>query len=237
MTHTTNKTSVVTRINDAMLENPLAAGLLGAGLAWIIFGNRGLNVAPSLSAVTNHAGSALDYAGRTATTGVTKAANAIGSAARSVGTSVGQGIDDAQAAVASLVPNGWESDVAPHLDSGDKTQSLAASGREQAAKVQSAVAVVLERQPLLLGALGIAIGAGIATSFRTTDPERDWMGEASAASQKALSDIAANAGNSATHVLEEVKDEATKQGLTPANAQDAVQAVGQHMKNMATPRE
>lgn len=40
---------VVDRLNDAIRENPLAAGLIGAGLAWMLFGSRGIGAAAGLA--------------------------------------------------------------------------------------------------------------------------------------------------------------------------------------------
>src|SRR5215217_6199822 len=40
---------MVDRINDAIRENPLAAGLIGAGLAWMLFGAKGLGTVAGLA--------------------------------------------------------------------------------------------------------------------------------------------------------------------------------------------
>jgi hypothetical protein len=41
---------MVDRVNDAIRDNPLAAGLIGAGLAWMIFGTRGFATLGGLEA-------------------------------------------------------------------------------------------------------------------------------------------------------------------------------------------
>ena len=38
---------------------------------------------------------------------------------------------------------------------------------------------MLERQPLVLGAIGLAIGATVAGAFRTSDLENEWIGDLS----------------------------------------------------------
>jgi hypothetical protein len=52
-------------------------------------------------------------------------------------------------------------------------------GKEAFAKAQSSLADVLDRQPLVLGAVGLAIGAAVAGAFRTSDLENEWVGELS----------------------------------------------------------
>jgi hypothetical protein len=44
-------------------------------------------------------------------------------------------------------------------------------------KAQSTLADMLERQPLVLGAIGLAIGAAVAGAFRTSGLENEWIGE------------------------------------------------------------
>ena len=52
-------------------------------------------------------------------------------------------------------------------------------GKESLAKAQSSLADILERQPLVLGAIGLAIGAAVAGAFRTSDLENEWIGDLS----------------------------------------------------------
>ena len=57
--------------------------------------------------------------------------------------------------------------------------STLSPGRGSLAKVQSSLAEVLERQPLVLGAIGLAIGAAVAGAFRLSDLENEWVGDLS----------------------------------------------------------
>ena len=50
-------------------------------------------------------------------------------------------------------------------------------GAETFTKARSFLADVLERQPLLLGAVGLAVGAAVAGAFQTSDLENKWLGE------------------------------------------------------------
>ena len=51
--------------------------------------------------------------------------------------------------------------------------------KETIAKVQSSVSDLLERQPLALGAIGVAVGVAVAGAFTTSDLENEWVGDVS----------------------------------------------------------
>ena len=50
-------------------------------------------------------------------------------------------------------------------------------GKETFTRAQSSLADLLERQPLVLGAIGLAVGAAVAGAFRASDLENEWVGE------------------------------------------------------------
>ena len=86
----------------------------------------------------------------------------------------------------------------------------------------SAVATIsnlFERQPLLLGAVGIAIGAGVAATLRTTDAESGLFGAASARLQREAMDVAREQVRGARDLVDgvatAVTDDARAQGLSP----------------------
>ena len=63
--------------------------------------------------------------------------------------------------------------------------------KETYSKAQSTLADLLERQPLVLGVMGAAIGAALAGAFRTSDIENEWLGEIS---DEVKADIETRAG-------------------------------------------
>jgi hypothetical protein len=103
--------------------------------------------------------------------------------------------------------------------------------------VRSTLSDLFQRQPLLLGALGLGIGAGVGASMRTTDTEKQYFGDASAEFQtKALG--AANEGvqrasDIASGVATTIAHEARHQGLTPDALNSNVVDAGQKLKLVA----
>ena len=112
---------------------------------------------------------------------------------------------------------------------GDGARAYAQSSWDYGASLTDKLGDGLQKQPLLLGALGLAIGAGIASAFPSTRMEGDLMGEQSAAAREkmheAADDLKSYASSTANKVLEDVKDEAAARGLTPGAAKEALQDI------------
>ena len=51
--------------------------------------------------------------------------------------------------------------------------------KETIAQVQSSLSALLERQPLLIGAIGLTVGAAVAGAFSGSEFENKWAGELS----------------------------------------------------------
>jgi hypothetical protein len=225
---------VIDRVNAAIRENPLAAGLIGAGLAWMVFGTKGFGViAGAARDATGKATSAAADAAASVTGGLREATTAATDAAREVASSVGEH-------AASIVPDINTSELDKATDALNRTgdavregvQSAVSSGRQYGQVLQTGLAQSLERQPLLLGAIGLVIGAGIASTFSSTEAERQLLGEKSAAARSALKDAANEVTDRARDVVSEVQQEASRQGLTLDTAKEAASAVAEKVKNV-----
>lgn len=104
------------------------------------------------------------------------------------------------------------------------------------AAARSNMSDLLQQQPLLLGAFGVALGAGIAASLRISDPESELLGEASANFQGKARNFAANqtrrAANLADGVAGTIVGEAHAQGLTPDRLKLKASEIDQKVKNV-----
>jgi hypothetical protein len=103
--------------------------------------------------------------------------------------------------------------------------SLPGTGAEIFDTVRSNLSDVFRAQPLALGAIGIAIGAGIAAALPATELEADYLGEASDAAREKATEFAAEQTDRVTtvaeNVVQAVTEEARKQGLTLEGAKSA----------------
>jgi hypothetical protein len=84
---------------------------------------------------------------------------------------------------------------------------------------------LFKAQPLALGAVGLAIGVGIAAAIPGTEVENAYLGEVSEAVRSKTAEIASHqvdkATDLATQVIDVAAEEARKQGLTPEGVKAA----------------
>jgi len=219
---------IVDDLNAAIRENPLAAGLIGAGALWMLLGRRGVGIAAA------GAGLAADKLGSAAVRSARSAAHAAGSAGSSVASSIkdvgSRGVD----AIASIVPDmsgGEASDygfTADQMRSRTRTFFAPSTGR-YLSDAKSKLADTFDRQPLLLGAVGLAIGAAIASSFATTAVESEWIGEQGAAAREKLKDAAKDATERAWQAG---KQEAERQNLTEEGVLNTAERLTEKAQNV-----
>ena len=101
---------------------------------------------------------------------------------------------------------------------------------------------LFKAQPLALGAIGLAIGAGIAAAIPGTEAENAYLGEASEALRSKTAEIAGQqvdkATTLATQAIDVAAEEARKQRLTTegvkAAADDLANRVGRVVKAAQT---
>jgi hypothetical protein len=91
---------------------------------------------------------------------------------------------------------------------------------------RDSLAVLLQAQPLAVGAIGLAIGAGIAAALPKTDVEDDYLGKISTTVKTRAAEIAGQQIETATalvgDVVEAASAEASRQGITLDDAKTAI---------------
>jgi hypothetical protein len=99
------------------------------------------------------------------------------------------------------------------------------AGAEMFDTVRSNLTDVFRAQPLALGAIGLAIGAGIAAAFPPSEMEAAYLGETSDTVKAKAGEFAAEQTAQATAVagavVGAIGDEARRQGLTVEDAKSA----------------
>jgi hypothetical protein len=163
----------------AAKDNPLAAVLIGAGTFYLFTGNQKVmnaasTKAPSprdLHSLSSHSPLAARERSATAPQG---------HESEETGSIVGETLRDVDGAASSAV-SGTADLIKNRLREGADyvRENIGGPGEEALKKTQSSLADLFERQPLVLGILGLTAGAALAGAFRTTDLEKDWMGELS----------------------------------------------------------
>jgi len=193
MTGVTQGSDFIKDLGDAARRNPISAALIGMGLVWLFAGKSAVGRGDILHRT------GLDRLPDAAKNTMNAAQDRLASAADAVRETGSDGIETATR---------MASEYAKSLpDSADVFGN-----------VRDNLTDLFKAQPLALGAIGLAIGAGIAAALPATEIENSYLGETSETLKSKAAEIAGDqiekATSLATDVVETVAEEARKEGLT-----------------------
>jgi hypothetical protein len=207
-------------LGDAVRKNPVSAALIGMGVLWLFTGSRPVERAGDLIRRTgvDHIPDAAGGALEAARSRLRSTTDAVGERVASMKSAMREGGADT---LNSAVRYGRD-----YADSASEyITSIPGTGSEIFDTVRSNLSEVFRAQPLALGAIGIAIGAGIAAALPATELEADYQGEASDATKEKAAEFAAEQTERATtvvgNVVQAVTEEAQRQGFTVDGAKSA----------------
>lgn len=223
---TSTETGFLDSLVSAIQENPLAAALIGGGALWLLAGNEKLkDAANSATAATSRL---VDTRNVRATASGLRRTEAPPTApemdydtsfhaAESFGNAAGAAADTAE-----KIRSRFDKSTAYAREKVSKLGDQLPD-KETFTKAQSSLAVILERQPLVLAAVGVAIGAAFAGAFRTSDLENEWVGKISDDVKADLSTRAGAVSQSIRAASDRVKAELSD---TAAEAADRLKQAG-----------
>jgi len=214
---------LIENLNTAARQNPVAAGLIGLGLAWVVLGRSGVAIGPRSVARTAKRG--FDAAVDAASGAVTGAASQIQAAAGGIKDAVSQGVEAAGASIGEAV-EGLKSTYRPP---GQRSEFQ----RHFPASTSSRLTDLLDRQPLALAALGIAIGAAVASAFPASEVEDRILGPSGDTLKATLADATDAMIERTGAAIDGAIDEATAQDLTPEAMKNAVRDGAERVKAVA----
>jgi hypothetical protein len=215
-----NGSDFIQDLGDAVRKNPLSAALIGMGVLWLFAGGRPLDRVSDFAR-----GTGLDRIPE----GAANAFNAARSTLQSGTDAVGERVSSAKDVVKEGVVDALDSATGYGREYADTASeyvtSIPGSGPKIFDTVRSNLTDLFKAQPLALGAIGIAIGAGIAAALPGTAVEADYLGETSDTVRAKAAQFAAVQTDRATtvagNVVDAVKEEAATQGLTLEGAKAA----------------
>jgi hypothetical protein len=228
----------VSALQDAVRENPISAALIGMGVLWLFTGGSSTSLfggggrksifrshSEPVSGAVSDVGSSvrrLAESGAEAASQVAGAvrqdSGAVGDAASRTGAQAADALSTAYGAATGIASQSTDA-----IANATGTTAMAVQKTAQwGSTVQQNLSDLFERQPLVVGAVGLAIGAGIAASIRTTEAEKRSFGNASDFVRDTMTQKAAEAKEMADAALKE----ANAQGLTPEAGGEALRIVG-----------
>jgi hypothetical protein len=179
-------------LTQAVQDNPISAALIGMGALWLLaggsktslLGNGGKSIFRSHDpAVASGHGAdwvrGLVASGNDDAMGVGSMGSRIGGVTRIATTALGEAAAAVHRTASESASQAVDS-VSSTYDAGLTNTSKALQGAKyRLSGLQQGLAETFERQPLLLGAIGLAVGAGIAAALPGTDAENRLMGDTS----------------------------------------------------------
>lgn len=147
-------------LGDAARKDPVSAALIGVGVLWFFSGSRafGRVADAGFKAACDHNQNAANRAIETVRSGVRASTDALAEGAATASTRLKErspaGLDRASELLSDYANSAT-----------DYVEELPAFGIAALDTVRSNLSDVFRSQPLVLGAIGVAIGAGIAAAF------------------------------------------------------------------------
>jgi hypothetical protein len=192
-------------LRDSAARNPVSAALIGMGILWMLTGAK----SPA------GAGTAIRSAGL----------DRIPEALQNVGSGLRESAGSVRDAAAATLDTARERGASTIDNVADYGRAMPGPGAVFDT-ARDNLAELFRAQPLVLGAVGLAIGAGMAAALPKTDLEDAYLGEVSQTVKAQAAEIAGrqveNVTTVAGDVVEAATAEARKQGLTPDGAKAAV---------------
>jgi hypothetical protein len=233
--------SFVDSVVAAARENPVAAALIGGGALWLLMGSDKLKRAASSAAATAFPSTDTSVRRTQSARSEYEATPApptapdmdhegsfgLGESLRHAGNSASDAVSNASDAMKGRFDEG----AAYARDNVSKLGEIL-PGKEA---LSSSLSDLLERQPLVLGAVGLAIGAAVAGAFRSLDLENEMVGEYSDSFKEDVIERAGAVSQSVFEASDTLKNEIKEAGAETFEkvkkaGMDAAQAAGQKVK-------
>jgi hypothetical protein len=211
--------SFVESLTAAVRDNPLSAALIGGGALWLLIGNDNLKRAANSAAAA--AAPLADIRARDRTARMQDGASRrLGDTARDAGSAASDAISNA----ADTISDRFDDGLTGAREAWERL-GRALPGKESLAQAQSSLSELFERQPLVLGAVGVAIGASVAGALAKSSLEDEWVGEFSDSVKADLNVRAEAVSQSVREAADTLKAEFVDAGDEYV---DRVQQAGRH---------
>ncbi len=242
----------VSNFKQTVAQNPVPVALAGLGLAWLVMSGRsgsahadalrtGKDIGNRMSGMASQAGSKTKAAAHQVRAGLDQARAGLERAASSGREHMHQLSDGAH----QLSHSAREGIKRVSYGTRETVSRMSEMSRQGAVRAKSGFEYLLHEQPLVLGAIGVALGAALAAGLPRTHREDELMGEtrdevmeraretgkeqlekAQRAAQAAKDTAMDEAQKVARATRDSAVDEAHKQGLGEPGRQDKTSSTG-----------
>jgi hypothetical protein len=238
----------------AVRDNPIPVAMIGAGLAWMMFSGRRAHGGAAWEdggyadyhdrfagdfaeryppagypPEPDHAAAAMEGAGHSEEPGIVRqVAGAASEAGRRIGDAVGgagERVRHAAGDAADAAHRAWR-----------QTSRRLDDARHSAGRVGRGVSHVMDEQPLLVGLVGLAVGAAIGAALPRTHREQAVFGQASDEAVRRAAEMGREqirrARDIGTAAFEAAREEAKETGLTGEGIAGAIHEAGEKLEGV-----
>jgi hypothetical protein len=236
----------------AVRDNPIPVAMIGAGLAWMMFSGRrghGGDAWEDEGYPDYHDRFAGDFAERYPPAGYEpdRAAEAMGGGERSgepgivgkvagAASEAGRRIGDAVGGAGERVRHAADDAAHAAHRAWRQTSRRLDDARHSAGRVGRSVSHVMDEQPLLVGLVGLAVGAAIGAALPRTQRERAVFGQASDEAVRRAAEMGREqirrARDIGTAAFEAAREEAKETGLTGEGIAGAIHEAGEKIESV-----
>ena len=235
--------SFVDSVITAARENPIAAALIGGGALWLLIGSEKLKSAASITSTTFPSSDTATRRQKSARSRyeATPAPPTAPEMDHEGSFGLGETLHDARTATSDAVSKAADQ-MKDRFDEGtDYAWDMIGQldeilpGKETFTRAQSSLADLLDRQPLVLGAIGLAVGATVAGAFQSSALENEWVGEYSDSVKGELNERAGAVSQSVREAADTLKNEIKDAGTETFDrvkqaGMDVAEAAGQKLR-------
>ncbi|HEX2887890.1 hypothetical protein [Vineibacter terrae] len=211
--------SIFKALADTTRSHPIPSLMIGAALVMMMTENRATTPANEANGpgLLGKAGEAMKDVAQSGIDGVRAAARGIGAATTAAATAVKDTASDTAESVKEAAGQIKTAAGGAKDQADGKMTEMMNEAPALASQAKSAIAKLIDEQPLVAAALGIAIGAAIGAAIPATPAEKEYLGKASAKARKAGQEVLSK-------VTEAASREAKAQGLGPDAISSVVEA-------------
>lgn len=216
-----------TNLGQQVTNNPLPVALIGAGVAWFLFGHDGPG-SRSSHFRGDHRGADFERATDRASGMASKA----GETAQDVMDGIRHAAESATTAVSDTAKSLGDSTASAYGATSSKVSDMAAKVTDQAASLEQKSLMAardlidqMKAQPLMLVGIGLALGAALGGAFPATEIENRVMGDTADEVKREAKHVASQQMEKAKDTAQQFVDEAAN---PPANGAERREVPTEH---------
>ncbi|MBI5262571.1 MAG: hypothetical protein HY852_12230 [Bradyrhizobium sp.] len=210
-----NPNNFVDKLTAAARENPLGAALVAGGALWFLLGNQGVKsaasgIASAAEPVVDITARNIRNTGAAVRDGVSRAAEAAGASKAEAAGNIREGMQpmaNSASETFDSLREVWAKGTSHVMETAGQFPDPRETVRGAYTQTRTILSDLFERQPLALGAIGLAVGGMVASAFQSSALENEMAGPLSDKVKNSIQTRAAGVSQSLREGADVVRNE------------------------------